>query len=238
MFTHLLIDFDNTMMATEQYAVPSLIARFNALYADRLPMPLTVETFQAHFHGQSRDILCQNLGAFYGIQVDCALLYAGREGEMAEHLRALPGGVEMAAGLVETLAQLQAIGIRPCLVSNNGVQRALAAMRYAANGRGEELAALLGTRMFEAGDIQKPLPDVYLRALRQCSATAAESLAIEDSITGVAAARGAGLAVYGFTGFADDAALAADKLKAAGCRHVFNAWHELQDLLRSDRLIA
>jgi len=55
----LFLDFDNTLMATEQYAVPSLIARFNDIYAKEIGRELTLEEFKQNFHGQARENLCK-----------------------------------------------------------------------------------------------------------------------------------------------------------------------------------
>ena len=45
----LLLDFDNCQMATEHLAVPSLIERFNKLYADKIDHLLTFQEFKEHF---------------------------------------------------------------------------------------------------------------------------------------------------------------------------------------------
>ena len=230
---HLFLDFDNTMMATEQYAVPSLIARFNDLYAAKAGRELTLAEFRQHFHGQARETLCANLSRHFGIEVDYPTLYDDREGRIMQHLQAVPGGIPMAPHLVETLAALAQQGSRAALVSNNPVQRALCAMRFAANGGGDALAALLGTRCFEAGDIQKPKPDVYLRAMAQCNATTAESCAVEDSVTGATAAKAAGMTVFGYTGLSEDREKLAEKLLAAGCAAVFDDWQDFPRLLQA-----
>lgn len=228
----LFIDFDNTMMATERYALPSLVARFNALYGTQAGTLLTVEMFTQHFHGLAREALCGSLSDYFKISVDCQALYAEREWHVMQHLQAVQGGIPMAPHLVETLALLRKQrNLRAALVSNNSVQRALCAMRYAANGQGEELAALLGTRLFEAGDRQKPLPDPYLHAMAQLNVQAQDAVAIEDSAAGARAATAAGLLTYGFTGFATDKTAAAQTLRTAGCRHVFDDWQDLPALL-------
>lgn len=225
--TFLFLDFDNTMMATEQYAVPSLIARFNDLYGDQIKTPLTLDIFKQHFHGQARENLCANLQAYFGVEVDYQTLYRDREWHVMQHLqqvREKAGGVPMAPHLIETLTNLVARGVVLSFVSNNPVQRGLAAMRYADNGRGDELANLFGTRFFEAGDVQKPKPDVYIRAMQQVGAVPEKSVAVEDSVTGVTAAVAAGMTVYGFTGFADDRDAAAEKLGHAGATDIFDDW--------------
>lgn len=228
----LLIDFDNTMMATEQYAVPSLIDRFNQLYGDQIATPLTLEIFKQHFHGQAREALCAHLSNHFKIKVDYPTLYADREWLMMRHLQAVDGGIPMAPGLVETLTNLrERHGLHAALVSNNPIQRALTAMRFASNGQGDQLACLLGTRLFEAGERQKPLPDVYQRAMVQLGITPDRAIAIEDSVTGTRAAVAAGLTTLGFTGFADDKATAESALRTAGCVAVFDTWGDLPALL-------
>jgi len=229
MKTFLFADFDNTLMATEQYAVPSLIARFNALYGGQISHPLTFEEFKKHFHGQAREVLCENLSKHFGITVDCPLLYELREERMMEHLRQVEGGIPMASHVVEVLTALAARGVVLSFVSNNPIQRAMAAMRYAGNGQGDALAGLFGTRWFEAGGVQKPKPDVYLRAMEQVGAAASQSFAVEDSVSGAKAALAAGLTTYAFTGFSDTAS--GEALVKLGCKAAFNDWRELPALL-------
>lgn len=228
----LLLDFDNTLMATEQFAIPSLIARFNLLYAHQLNHTLTEEEFTRHFHGQARKTLCENLSRYFNFPIEYRQLYEQREWHMMQHLQSLPHGVPMADGLIETLQTLVTQSFRFALVSNNPVQRAFAAMRYAHNGQGHTLAQLFETHFFEAGDSQKPLPDVYLHALTQLQAPLELCYAVEDSITGATAAINAGLPTFGFTGFARDPLLQHKQLLDAGCIQTFHHWSELCTLIR------
>lgn len=227
----LFLDFDNTLMATEQYAVPSLIARFNELYENQIESPLTYDEFKRYFHGQARESLCENLSCHFQIEVEFAKLYDQREWRIMQHLQSLPEGVPMAEHLLETLNHLESQAISFALVSNNPIQRALAAMRYANNQKGNELARFFGTHFFEAGEVQKPKPDVYLRALQQVSASPGSSYAVEDSLTGATAAVKAGLTTFGFTGFADDPNEMKSKLLEVGCKTTFHHWREFPSLL-------
>jgi len=74
MITHLLLDFDGTLFDTEPVALPSLIARFNELFAAELRAgghkPLTLAGFMRDFHGLSR----QSLAAALERQVRCVSL--------------------------------------------------------------------------------------------------------------------------------------------------------------------
>lgn len=227
----LFLDFDNTLMATEQFAVPSLIAQFNALYENQIEHPLTYDEFKRHFHGQARESLCENLSRHFQIDVKFSQLYDQREWRIMQHLQSLPEGVPMAEHLIETLNHLESQAMSFALVSNNPIQRALAAMRYANNQKGNELARLFGTHFFEAGEVQKPKPDVYLRALQQVSASPGSSYAVEDSLTGATAAIKAGLTTFGFTGFADDPNEMKNKLLEVGCEATFHSWREFPGLL-------
>lgn len=226
----LLLDFDNCQMATEHLAVPSLIKRFNDLYAHQIGSPLTFDEFKQHFHGQARETLCANLSKHFGIEVDYPTLYEAREWRMMQMLQTT--GVQMADHLVETLESLKEHGYKFAFVSNNPIQRGLAAMRYATNGQGERLARLFGTAFFEAGDVQKPNPAVYLRAMEQLGTSPQYCYAVEDSPTGVTAAVKAGIITFGFLAFADDPKTMADKLKANGAAACFHDWSDLPALLR------
>lgn len=229
----LFLDFDNTLMATEQYAVPSLIARFNALYAKQAGRDLTLKEFKQVFHGQAREMLCHNLSQHFQIEVDYQALYDAREPRIMQHLKDLPEGILMAPYLIETLTALRKRGAVLSLVSNNPIQRAFCAMRFASNQQGDELAGLFGTRYFEAGEVQKPLPDVYLRAIKQVSARPEKSFAVEDSVTGAKAAVAAGLTTFAFTGFADNEEELAKELMAVGCQASFSDWRNLLPLLEA-----
>lgn len=229
----LLLDFDNCLMATERLALPPLIARFNALYGDRLPHLITLEEFNQNFHGQAREDLCRNLSTHFGIEVDSCALYHAREWQMMQHFQQT--GVEMAPHLIETLSLLDAQGYKFSFVSNNHVQRALAAMRYATNGEGDRLARFFGTSFFEAGDAQKPKPDIYLRAMAQLGISPHMCFAVEDSLTGAQAALSAGLRTFGFIGFADTPQETERRLKDMGCLACFQDWNELPNLLSNQQ---
>jgi beta-phosphoglucomutase-like phosphatase (HAD superfamily) len=148
-----------------------------------------------------------------------------------QYLQDIPEGIPMAPHVIETLTELTRHGAVLSLVSNNPIQRALTAMRFSANGQGDALAACFGTRYFEAGDIQKPKPDVYLKAIMQTSAVIEDSFAVEDSVTGAQSAIAAGLKTFAFTGFADNPMELKAKLLQIGCMDVFNDWSAFPALL-------
>ena len=58
----------------------------------------------------------------------------------------------------------------------------------------------------------KPAPDIYLEACRRLGVTPAETLALEDSASGVAAAKAAGLACIAVPQYAETDVTAADRV--------------------------
>jgi len=224
-------DFDNCMMETEKHALPSLIARFNNLYGKQLEEPLTLDVFKTHFKGMARESLCAKMSEHFGITVDCATLYDKREPRMMQHMKQIDGGIVMAPGLLESMYGLKDRAVQFAFVSNNPIQRGLAAMRCADNGRGTELAHMFGANFFEAGDVQKPKPDVYLMAMEQLDTDTADCFAVEDSLTGAAAAIDAGIVTFGYTGFCSNPEQDGKKLVEKGCLFHFDNWADFNHRL-------
>lgn len=103
-----------------------------------------------------------------------------------ETLRPIPG-IETVVSRLES----------PCCVASSSdldrVSRSLALTG---------LAALFGDRLYTAQMVErgKPAPDLFLYAAVKMHAAPARTLVIEDSVSGVTAAKAAGMAVWGFVG--------------------------------------
>jgi HAD superfamily hydrolase (TIGR01509 family) len=98
---------------------------------------------------------------------------------------ALPGAVEL-------VGALRGAGVPVGVASNSPHVLVDASLRSA--GLHEAFAAVVSAQDVARG---KPAPDVYLEACRRLDADPAQSVALEDSPTGVEAARAAGLHVIG-----------------------------------------
>ena len=134
----------------------------------------------------------------------------GRGHELHAELRALVhaeldgGGVEAMPGARELIAALRERGVPIGLATNSGREFATRALRAA--GVLDRFDAVVSA---EEVAHPKPAPDVYLEAAARLGADPAATVALEDSETGVAAARAAGMTVIGvpsFPGVALDAA--------------------------------
>lgn len=113
---------------------------------------------------------------------------------------------EPIAGIKETLTQIEDAGIPYCVASN---------------GRVEKMEITLGRTgmldhfkdvMFSAQALgtAKPAPDLFLAAAAAFGVTHKECVVIEDSITGVLAAKRAGMKCFGYAPHGNGEALAAE----------------------------
>lgn len=83
----------------------------------------------------------------------------------------------------------------------------------------------------------KPAPDVFLYAASQMGFDPSETVVIEDSVTGVLAAKRAGMRVFGFTGGGHAYGSLASRLSEAGAVHVCGSMEEVTDRLSSRSLV-
>jgi len=113
-------------------------------------------------------------------------------------------GVDAMPGARELIAALRERGVPIGLATNSG--REFATRALTAAGVLDRFDAVVSAEEVEH---PKPAPDVYLEAAARLGADPAATVALEDSETGVAAARAAGMTVIGvpsFPGVALDAA--------------------------------
>jgi len=114
---------------------------------------------------------------------------------------------------------LSALSVPHCVASSSDVDRV--SFSLARTG----LARYFGDRLFTSQMVArgKPAPDLFLYAAAKMQAAPAKTLVIEDSVSGVAAAKAAGMRVWGFSGGShyesrDGRAI----LQAAGADRVFD----------------
>lgn len=86
--------------------------------------------------------------------------------------------------------------------------------------------------VYSADDVAraKPAPDLFLYAARGLRVEPARCLVIEDSNHGIAAARAAGMTVWGFTGGSHATPATAHRLRDAGAERVLANWAEAEAL--------
>lgn len=111
----------------------------------------------------------------------------------------------------------------PCCVASNGPRE-----KMALTLRRTGLLARFEGRLFSADDVArpKPAPDLFLHAAARLGARVPGCVVVEDSPTGVTAARAAGMRVFGYA-----AMTPAHRLRDAGAHAVFERMAELPAML-------
>ena len=100
------------------------------------------------------------------------------------------------SGVEDTLDMLDRLGIRYCIASGGAVARIAFALTCL------ELTDRFHDRVFSAEMVArgKPAPDLFLYAAERMGVLAADCLVVEDAVSGVRAARSAGMVSLGFLG--------------------------------------
>lgn len=132
---------------------------------------------------------------------------------------AFESGLAVVPGVVEVLERLDT---RFCVASNGN--RAKVDFTLGLTG----LLDLFTGRIFTAEDVMnpKPAPDLFLHAARALGADPSRTTAVEDTPTGIEAAKAAGMRAIGFAAMTPQA-----RLTAAGADAVATSMAELHTLL-------
>jgi HAD superfamily hydrolase (TIGR01509 family) len=178
----LLFDLDGTLAQTEHLH----LAAFNAIlapYARSLDAP----AFVRHVSGQANDVITAFLFP------DASLAERERlagEKEAAFRSLAASSGVDATPGATAMLAWARARHVATGLVTNAPLANARMMIEVLGLAHAFDLVVSA-----EETDRGKPHPDPYLAALRTLGRAPERTVAIEDSLTGIASARAAGLGV-------------------------------------------
>jgi HAD superfamily hydrolase (TIGR01509 family) len=123
----------------------------------------------------------------------------------------------------------ESLGIPVAIVSNSAVDR----LRQCVQRAG--LIGLVGSNMYSGDEVSspKPAPDVYLKAAQTMGFSPEQCLVIEDSVTGVIAAKAAGMCVLGFLGGSHIRPDHADTLMKAGAQILFDNMTELPQVIQN-----
>lgn len=155
-------------------------------------------------------------------------------------LKALLGG-ELPADFLPEMGRRTRAAFRAGLTAVPGVEAVLDGLQrpycVASNGNHAKVNFTLGHtgllprfhgRIFTADDVQhpKPAPDLFLLAARSLGAAPAQTTVVEDTPTGVTAAKAAGMRAIGFA-----AMTPAGRLQAAGADAIAHSMAEVAALL-------
>jgi len=142
----------------------------------------------------------------------------------AEIFREFAASLQATPFIAEALA---AITLPVCVASSGPPEKISASLnRVGLYGR-------FAPHIFSAVQVKhgKPAPDLFLFAAEQMKVSPARCLVIEDSVSGIAAARAAGMTVLGYHGGSHCRPGHAETLRAAGAAVTFGDMRELPGLI-------
>jgi HAD superfamily hydrolase (TIGR01509 family) len=167
-------------------------------------------------HGQQNSALLERLSKHIGEPIEPSFVqWLDRQVDEAIRREA-----RVVAGVREALEQ---IPLPVAVVSNSSREWVEVALARAG------LTSRVGNAIFSAdrAPVPKPAPDVFLMATRELGVAPARCLVVEDSVSGVTAARAAGMAVLGFVGASHIAAGHVDRLLTLGVIDIVERMEEL-----------
>lgn len=211
-FDLVIFDLDGVLIDSEVISCGCLA---EALAAHGLP--LSVDEVMDRFLGRGFAEVVAHFAAHTGRAAPEALR-ADYKRRLVERFRAELRAMPHAAALLRHLSTPF------CLASSSDPDRVRLSLGLAG------LDAAFGERVFTASMVSrgKPAPDLFLLAAERMRAPPSRTLVIEDSISGVIAARAAGMTAWGFIGGSHQRNRdGRRRLAAAGAHRIFESLVEI-----------
>ncbi|PLZ01685.1 HAD family hydrolase [Burkholderia sp. WAC0059] len=217
MIDHLICDCDGVLVDSEIIADRVMLDTLTETFPGIDFKPLVKEAF-----GQQTSRFLVHLAERFGLAMPADFLQTVEhrtERELARSLSPIDGVRDA----------LQRIALPAAVVSNSRMARVSASVKLAG------LDEIFGPRVFSAEQVErpKPYPDVYLFAARQLGVEPERCLVVEDSISGLTAARAAGMKTVAFVGASHVPAGYADVLREMGITRIIDRMDKLPALVEA-----
>jgi HAD superfamily hydrolase (TIGR01509 family) len=213
-FELLILDCDGVVVDSEPITIRVLTEMLN-----EMGLSIGVEEAARRFTGHTFDRTLELIAELAGAPLaqDFVPNYRDRT------FTAMEAELKPIAGIENALDQL---AIPYCIASNGPHLKMRKTLSITS------LLSRFEGRMFSSADVArgKPFPDLFLFAARHFAVPPSACLVIEDSASGIAAARAAGMSVYGFS-----AREAGEMLLAAGAHGLLSHMSELPSLVAGAR---
>ena len=211
----LIFDCDGVLVDSEPIA-----SRVLADALSEVGFPLTAQQAIDRYTGISLRAVLARVEAEWGraLPADFASRLAARDrAAFAAELQPVAGVVEM----------LGALHLPRCVASSGSLEKIRSNLCLTG------LLPYFDPHLFSADRVTrgKPAPDLFLLAAAMMATPPERCVVIEDSVAGVAAARAAGMRVFGFCGAGHARPGSAATLHVAGATRVFKRMRELPALL-------
>ncbi len=183
---HIFFDNDGTLVDSEVLAMNAMLRRFA-----ELGVHMDVATFSGRYPGLREHQILSLIAEEYNVVLPDSILSELH----GDYIRLFDTELRAIAGMDNLF---RAVQVPKSMVSNGSVEHVRRSFERV--GMAADLPDTIFT--YEHVERPKPAPDVYLHALEQTGTHAHEALVIEDSPTGVIAAKAAGIRTIGFLGAA------------------------------------
>ncbi|MBK8557029.1 MAG: HAD family phosphatase [Lewinellaceae bacterium] len=214
---HILFDNDGTIVDSEIIAIRSILRHMRGY-----GLVMDEKEYSLRFPGLlERDIL-HIMRTEYQLDIPDNFLEATR----AEHIDLLNRELRVIPGMAGLFRKVR---VPKSMVSNGSIKHVVRSLKKV------RLLTALDGHIFSAEQVErpKPHPDVYHFALETLQLMPSEVLVVEDSPTGVDAAKRAGLKVVGFLGAAHVCDGHAEKLLSLGADYIASNAKELGQIFDS-----
>ena len=180
---HIFFDNDGTIVDSEVLAVEAMLTLL-----ERYGLKMDISTYSMRYPGLLEHDILRLIQQEYDIELPDIIpdLHLDIKQRFDDHLKVIDGMDEL----------FRAVKIPKSMVSNGSVLHVERCFERV--GMRQDLPATI----FSAQHVQspKPAPDVYLYAMSQTGIEPHRAIVVEDSPTGVMAAKAAGIQVIGFLG--------------------------------------
>jgi HAD superfamily hydrolase (TIGR01509 family) len=197
-----IFDCDGVLVDSEPIA-----ARLTAEAVSELGWPMTAELAKAEFLGDTFPNIIKRVEERIGSPVPAD--WPARS--QANLLEALKRELKPVAGVRAAIEQLLGAGATLAVGSQGSHEKMQLTLAVT------DLLPFFAGRIFSATEVErpKPAPDLFLHAAKTLGFSASESVVVEDSTKGVAAALAAGMRVLGYT-----ASVGRDAITRAGAEPI------------------
>jgi HAD superfamily hydrolase (TIGR01509 family) len=212
---HIIFDCDGVLVDSESLAAVIQSEMFTGLGAD-----VPADVIRTRFVGHTAKELWLTLAAEKGIDLPPDFLAIRKRVLMEEFGKRL----EVVPGVPQTLPRFSQL----LSVASNS-EGGMLLHKLTVTG----IIEFFGDRIFSIDHVErpKPAPDLYLAALKRGGVPAGETIVVEDTPVGIAAARAAGLNAIGFTGASHVTPDTPRELKEAGAVAVLDDFRGLPDFI-------
>ncbi|MFC0398301.1 HAD family hydrolase [Paraburkholderia rhizosphaerae] len=217
MIDHLICDCDGVLVDSEVIADRVMHSTLSGMYPD-----LSFDAIMKTAFGQKTSRFLESVETTFGIRLPPNFVQTvdrNVEAELASSLAAISGVRDA----------LHRVTLPAAVVSNSRLARVSASLQRAG------LTEVFADRVFSAEQVArpKPFPDVYLFAAQQLGVEPARCIVIEDSVSGLNAARAAGMKTIAFVGASHIPDGYADVLRNMGITRIMQHMSELPALVEA-----